>query len=335
MLRTSNERRATTLGVAPLVAAVVSAALLVAACGGGAAPATPTAAPVTPTAVTAAPTGTPAPTAAPAATNISTGEPSVKGPAAVQPGATFDVEWTGPNDDKDYVTIVAAGATKWTNEPYFYTRTGASPGKLTAPSTPGAYEIWYVAGKDDAVLAKTPITVSDFVGTLDGPDTAAGGTVFEVAWTGPDGQGDYITILKAGAAKWTNEPYFYTATGPKGTLQAPLEAGAYEIAYVSGVGGKIQLRVAITVTPYSASVDGPGSVEHGTTVTIAWTGPNGPGDYITIAAAGAPESSYTTYCYTNQPSPCIINAPAQSGPYEVRYVTQASKVLASEPLLVK
>jgi len=306
-------------------------ALLVAACGGGGAPATPTAAPATPVPATAPPAATPAPVA----TNVSTGDPSVKAAAQVAVGVSFDVEWTGPNAEGDYVTIVKAGATKWTNEPYFYTNTAPSPGKLTAPGTAGAYELWYVNGADDAVLARSNITVSAFAGALDGPDSVAGGTVFEVSWTGPNGPGDYVTIVKAGAAKWTNEDYFYTTVGPKGTLQAPLEAGAYELMYVSGAGDTIQLRVPITVTAFSASVDGPGEVAKGGNVTIAWTGPNGPGDFITITAAGAPDAAYLNYCYTTVPSPCVIEAPDSAGAYEVRYVTAANVVLAREPLLVK
>ena len=324
MLRTSNQRLTTTLGIA----------LLVAACGGGAPAATPTAAPATQPPATVAPATT-APTTGPAATNVSTGEPSVKGPSTVAVGARFEVEWTGPNGKGDYVTIVKAGATKWTNEPYFYTNTAPSPGALTAPGTAGAYELWYVKGEDDSVLARTPITVSAFAGTIDGPDAVAGGTEFEVSWTGPNGPGDYVTIVKAGAEKWTNEDYFYTTVGPKGTLQAPLEAGAYELMYVSGAGDTIQLRVPIAVTAFSATVDGPGDIAKGGNVTIAWTGPNGNGDFITIAAAGSADTAYLNYCYTYVPSPCVIKAPDEAGAYEVRYVTQAYVVLAREPLQVK
>lgn len=323
MLRTSNHRLVATLGVA----------LLVAACGGGAA-ATPNAATPTAPPATAGPTGTPTPTAGPAATNVSTGAPSVKGPAAVQPGASFEVEWTGPNGERDYVTIVKAGAAKWTNEPYFYTGSNPSPASLTAPATAGAYELWYVKGDDSTVLAKAPIAVSAFVGTIDGPDSVAAGSTFEVAWTGPNGPRDYVTIVKAGATAWSNESYFYTTEGTPSTLQAPIDPGAYELWYVSGA-GTIQLRVPIAVAPYSASVDGPGEVTHAQPVSIIWTGPAGPGDYITIAAAGSPEGTYLNYCYTTVPSPCIVNAPEKAGAYEIRYVTAKSKTLASEALLVK
>lgn len=328
MIRSSAIRLTASLAIAGLIAA----------CGGGAAPATPTAAAPTTLPATPAPTTVPAtagPTPGPVATNVSTGEPSVAGPANVQPGVSFEVAWTGPNGDRDYVTIVAAGAAKWTNEPYFYTGSNASPGKLIAPPTPGSYELWYVQGVDSKVLARSPITVSTFVGTIDGPDSVQAGTQFEVTWTGPDGPRDYITIVKAGATQWTNESYFYTTDGPKGTLQAPIDAGAYELWYVSGAKDTIQLRVPITVTPFSASVDGPGVVNHGAPVSVAWTGPAGAGDYVTIAPAGSPEGSYLAYCYTTTPSPCVMNAPDKAGDYEVRYVTGKGKTLASEPLKVK
>lgn len=314
----------------PRSVAPLAIALFVAACGGGA-PASPTAGPATAAPATAAPPAS----ATPAATNVSTGEPSVKGPAQVPVGASFDVEWTGPNGERDYVTIVAAGSTKWTNEPYFATGSTPSPGTLTAPSTPGAFELWYVSGADATVLARVAITVSAFVGTIDAPDSVAGGTVFEVAWTGPNGPGDYITIVKVGATAWTNEPYFSTSVGSPGTLQASIEAGPFELWYVSGTGDVIQLREPITVTPYSASVDGPGEVAKGGAVAIAWTGPSGPGDYITIVPAGAPEDAYLDYCSTSTPSPCEVTAPDGAGAYEVRYVTAAYKVLAREPLLVR
>lgn len=308
--------------------------LLVVACGGGTPAATPTPAPATEPVATAAASAGPTEGATTAPTNASTGEPSVKADAQVPVGASFEVQWTGPNANGDYVTIVKAGATEWTNEPYFYTASTPSPGKLTAPGTPGSYELWYVSGGDEKILAKTSLTVSAFVGSISAPDTVAAGTVFDVSWTGPDGPGDYVTIVKPGAT-WTNEPYFYTNLGPTNTLLAPIDAGAYELLYVSGSGSVVQLRRPIAVTPYSASVDGPGTVAKGASVTIAWTGPNGPGDYITIAPAGSSDGTYLNYCYTAAGPSCVIDAPDTAGAYEVRYVTGGAKVLASEALQVK
>ena len=51
-------------------------------------------------------------------------------PSRAAPGST--VAWTGPNAPTDYVTIVPAGASAWTDESFFYTSAG-SPGTLVAP----------------------------------------------------------------------------------------------------------------------------------------------------------------------------------------------------------
>jgi Ca-activated chloride channel family protein len=311
-----------------------AAAFLAAACGAGA-PATPTAGTAAPP--TAAP-GTAGPTdAAPTAAGTSplVGPPNIEAPTTVGAGNVFEVTWTGPIGPRDFVTIVKATATKWTNEPYFYA-TYPSPQELTAPSEPGAYELWYVEGEGDTILFRRDIEVTAFVGSVDGPDQVPGGSEFDVTWTGPDGPGDYVTIVKAGAERWTNEDYFYTASAPKPSkLLAPVEGGAYELWYVLGADDTIAARAPITVLPPSASVQAPEGVDRGNQFDVAWTGPNGPGDFITIVAAGAGEAAYLDYCYTHDGPTCTLTAPDQGGQYEVRYTTGTNKVLASKPIVVR
>jgi Ca-activated chloride channel family protein len=50
-----------------------------------------------------------------------------------------------------------------------------------------------------------------------------------------------------------------------------------------------------------------------------WTGPNGPGDYITIVQEGAPEGAYLSYAIT-------------AGAYETRYVAGKGSTLGSVPI---
>jgi Ca-activated chloride channel homolog len=52
-----------------------------------------------------------------------------------------------------------------------------------------------------------------------------------VKWTGPNGQGDYVTIVKKGASVGTYTEYFYTRDGNPGTLTMPSEPGEYELRY--------------------------------------------------------------------------------------------------------
>ena len=125
--------------------------------------------------------------------------------------------------------------------------TEGSPGTLLAPLEAGAYEIWYVIGSDATVQARRPITVTAAVATLDGPDDIAHGAEFEVTWTGPNGPGDYVTIVAAGAERWTDEPYFYTHDGNPGTLTAPDESGDHQLWYVTGQGSVVIESVPIQV----------------------------------------------------------------------------------------
>jgi Ca-activated chloride channel family protein len=259
---------------------------------------------------------------------------TLDGPATIDGGRQFPISWTGPNAQGDYVAIMASGAERWTNEPYVYAKDG-SPAKLVAPTKPGSYELWYVA-KDETILARRPITVTDFVGSLDGPATVPAGTVFKVSWTGPDGPRDYVTILPASADKWTTESYFYTADGSPGTLVAPMKEGAYELRYVTGTSDAQMVRRPITVSPLAITLQAPASVAHDSAFQVTWTGPNGPRDYITIVPAGAPVGAYTSYAYTADGNPVTITAPSTAGNYEVRYASdRVTGIFKSIPIVVK
>lgn len=266
-----------------------------------------------------------------------TGPANLDAPQEVAAGAKFEITWTGPRGLQDYITIVVAGATKWTNEPYFYT-TGASPGTLVAPVKEGAYALWYVSGADDTILARRAIRVLAFVGDLGGPEEVMAGSRFEVAWNGPNGPGDYVTIVKAGTAKWTNESYFYTANKNPGELVAPLDAGAYELWYVTGSDDSTEATKPITVTPYVVTLDAPAQVATGAGFDITWTGPDGPQDYITIVLAGSAPGTYGDYQYTQNfvGKAITLHAPAAAGNYEIRYQSDRVKAVTfgSRPITV-
>lgn len=303
--------------------------LLVAACSGGGGSATPT--PAVPTAgvPTAAPATGPAATSgqtaatateAPAATNVSTGPATLSGPQAIEAGKPFQVAWTGPNATGDYVTIVAAGTAKWTDESYFYTKAG-TPGTLVAPAADGAYALWYVSGADDSIVTQVAIQVTPFAGALLAPDSVMAGSQFDVAWNGPNGPQDYVTIVLAGTTKWTNESYFYTTAGSPAKLTAALSAGSYEVWYVIGTGDVVQAKRPITVTAMVITMSAPASVARNSTFQVAWTGPNGPQDYLTIVPAGSPVGTYASYAYVQNGSPVTLTAPDKAGNYEIWYAS--------------
>lgn len=318
-------------------ASLLGASLLLAltACGGNAsAPSptpgtTPAATPTPPASVEATPTAVP-----------NNGSATLDAPTEVSAGSDFTVAWTGPAGSGDYVTIVPQGATEWTFADDYFDVDSGSPGTLSAPLTEGAYELWYVSGADEAILARRPITVTAFTGDLQGPDEVAGGTEFQVAWNGPNASGDYVTIVPVGADTSDYLSYVDAPDGSPGTLVAPVKAGAYELWYVSGSPVEVMLRRPITVTPVVATVKGPDSVKVAADFKVEWTGPDGPGDYITIVPVGSDPAAYLSYWYTRDGSPADLTAPGEPGKYELWYVIPGRRegptaVFARQPIEVK
>jgi Ca-activated chloride channel family protein len=258
----------------------------------------------------------------------------LQAPDSLSADTPFNVDWTGPNNQGDFISLLAAGATEWTNEPWFYTNYG-TPGQMVAPTTPGNYKIAYIDGTSRNFKAARPLVVTAFVGSVSGPATVAAGTVFSANWTGPNAPGDFITIVAVGATDWTDESWFYTGYGSPGNLTAPLTDGAHELWYIAA-DRTVMARAPITVTPLASSVTAPASANKGALISVSWTGPNAPGDYITIVAAGAAEGSYLSYAYTGAGNPVTITAPDTAGAYEIRYVYGADgSTLVSQAIQIK
>ena len=135
---------------------LIAIVVLLAACGGGGDTTTTTiAAPTT----TAAPATTATTTAAPVTTQPrAEGDATLDFPAEVVGGLEFEVTWTGPDNNRDYVTVVAASAPDGQYGAYVETRAG-SPLNLKMPGEPGDLELRYVSGQGDKVLARRPIQV--------------------------------------------------------------------------------------------------------------------------------------------------------------------------------
>ncbi|MDR9439402.1 MAG: vWA domain-containing protein [Halomonas sp.] len=168
---------------------------------------------------------------------------------------------------------------------------------------------------------------------LTAPDEAPAGSVIEVAWTGPDDDRDYVTIVEAGAPEGSHTDYTRTRHGSPLTITAPDALGNHEIRYVLQQSGRTLARQPVTLTPASASVTAPEEAVTGSVIEVDWQGPDNPRDYITIVEAGAPEGSHTDYTRTRHGSPLTITAPDALGNHEIRYVLQQSgRTLARQPI---
>jgi hypothetical protein len=258
---------------------------------------------------------------------ISGANASVSAPASVAAGTPFEVKWTGPNNDRDYIAIGEAAPGGRLYIDYKYSRVG-SPLKLAAPEKPGSYEVRYILGAGDAVIARQAITVGAVTATLAGPAQVAAGAKFKVSWTGPNNPRDYVTMVKAGAAERTFERYVYTDKGATLEFTAPDEAGNYELRYSTGTGYHTLGRAPITVTAITGTISGPAQAVAGEAFKVSWKGPENARNFVTIVQKGAREGAFTgSYFYTTpQNNPGSLFAPLVPGEYELRYST-AEKIL--------
>ena len=259
----------------------------------------------------------------------------VEPPSSVNAAAVFDVKWSGPDNPGDqYISISQPGTAGNVYKNYAYTRTG-NPLKLTAPSDPGQYEVRYVLGQGDKILAQSPITVQSVGASVRPPASTPAGGEFRVEWQGPFAQGDYISVASPGSAPNQYVTYAYTEKGNPAGLVAPPDPGQYEVRYILDQDTKLLAKAPISVTPVNASVSAPAEVANEAEFQVRWEGPGYSGDYVTIVAPGAPADASDSYFYTND-NPGSLKAPSQPGDYEVRYIMDnGKKVLGKTKITVR
>jgi hypothetical protein len=257
-------------------------------------------------------------------------------PDSVDAGAAFDVSWTGPDHKQDFITIVPAGAPAGQyRSGYAYTSKG-SPLKLVAPDAAGEYELRYLMGQSPhRTLGSRLLRVAGTEASIEAPAEAAAGSMISFTWQGPDNPRDFITIVPRGAPEKDYDTYVYTQRGSPAELMAPDTAGDYELRYLTGQTISLLARTPITVTPVTASVSGPATIEARSAATVTWEGPNNRLDYVIIQPAGAGNTASGPYAYTHRGRELRIATPAEPGEYEYRYMTgQSNQILASQPVTV-
>ncbi len=163
-------------------------------------------------------------------------------------GGEIAVNWQGPDGQEDYISIDAEGAGDREHGNYRYTKNG-NPAVIRVTEEPGRYELRYHMGQSRRVIGRTSLVVLANTATVTGPANVAGGSEFEVTWSGPDNSGDYVTIVAMGAGHREYLSYQYTRHGSPVRLKAPLEVGRHELRYMTGQTRQILATGAIVVTP--------------------------------------------------------------------------------------
>ncbi|HZH52469.1 MAG TPA: VWA domain-containing protein [Microvirga sp.] len=268
-------------------------------------------------------------------------EAPAKGVAGSEIAATFD----GPNAPEDWVGLAKAGSDVNTYEAgaWAYASNG-SPARLRLPAEPGLYEVRYISGLDPRILATKPVEVTPASATVAAPLRGMAGTTIKVSFTGTGGGDSFIGVVKKGAPEnsWISGAY-ERPEGREVSLQLPSEPGAYEVRFVLEANGtyKVLASAPIQVEPAVGSVSAPERVKAGTEVSIAYTGPKGDGDYITIVPVGSAPDAYTDFrTVSPEGAPVTLQAPEEAGAYEVRYVMMApgeagSLVIARKPIRIE
>ena len=248
---------------------------------------------------------------------------TLEGPGSVDSGAQVEFTWTGPANDRDFISIDPAGSGDKKYGPYSYAK--SSPATIRAPEEPGEYLIRYHLGSSYRVIGTTGLIVGGVAATLDAPaQTQAGGEI-SVAWEGPNGQGDYVSIDPPDSPDRDYLQYRYTSQGNPAVIRVPDEPGSYEIRYHQGQRRTVIATIPLEVLANTATVAGPSSVAGGAEFEVEWTGPDNAGDYITIVPSGAPDRAYLSYHYTKHGSPGSLTAPLEPASYELRYMTGNSR----------
>jgi Ca-activated chloride channel family protein len=83
---------------------------------------------------------------------------SLQVPPVVKVGTRFDVEWRGTPGKGDFLAVAREGADTRRFLDWSFTTLG-SPLSLAAPFKPGRFEVRYVSGEDQEIVARAPLTV--------------------------------------------------------------------------------------------------------------------------------------------------------------------------------
>ncbi|NRB13556.1 MAG: VWA domain-containing protein [Rhizobiales bacterium] len=261
---------------------------------------------------------------------------NIDAPATVFGSTEFLVNWSGPSNKGDYITIVPSGVEEGEYLDYAYTQNG-NPAKITAPDAVGDYEIRYVFGSSKRTLAFAPIELLATSATLSVVNAPVPGGKITVEWTGPNGKRDYITIVEKGAEQGSFNSYAYTGRGSPVEFKVPKALGLFEVRYVVGVSKRTLTNVDVMLRPVNASISAPSKANAGDAIEVSWTGPNSKGDRIEITKLGAKDNANPlSKAGTIQGSPLFIYVPETAGKYEIRYkLMDTRKVIARSEILVE
>ncbi|TFW28189.1 VWA domain-containing protein [Massilia arenosa] len=249
-------------------------------------------------------------------------------PAAPRAGAQFEVTWDGAAMDGDSVTLSLPEVPLGGGAGFSYLKkTGKAV--VTAPETPGAYELRYLDKKGGKPLGTLALTVEPAEAFVTPPPTVPGNKPFLVKWGGPANRGDMIYLVEGKKQL----AYANPTKGSDAKLRAPARSGEFEVVYQTQ-NGKVLATQRVTVAMEPIVLRLAGLVAKGKPFTVAFTGSVGDGDVVSYTPVVDPHASGRTYYNAIAGSPAKLVAPTVAGKYEIQYKNDGV-LLATLPLIVQ
>lgn len=279
-------------------------------------------------------------------------EASLEAPDQVEIGRSFVVAWQGPGERLDSVALFdPAGnngegrdvrSRRVVNADFDKKQVG-----LTAPVTPGTYELQYRYGRDRAVAATRPIEIVEADVSLSAPAGAAIGSTIVVDWVGPGAQRDSIELFDPEARQGEGTVLFGRRVrngdfdNRKVSLVVPTEPGFYRLRYFNGDDRKVLATREIEVLAAEVSLSSPESVDIGRTFNIEWVGPGARRDSVELYNPAGNNGNGKVVASKRLVNGDFENrtidlvAPTEAGAYQLRYFNGDSRaVLATRPVEV-
>lgn len=240
-------------------------------------------------------------------------------PADAEVGSSIGVSWVSESYPGDLINLVAADAP---SESLGVTCDAieGSPCDLFIPLDRCSYEIRYIDGRSFEVLARTKLEVGGQTAGILAPSSVSISEPVNVRWWGPAGPLDVITLnnINSEAAEYID--WASPSDGSPARIQAPLISGDYEVRYL--VAGKdVVASSQISIESIPVTLEVAKKVRVGERLRIAWTGPNGPDDFLVLVRKGQNIKRQLDFAYVASGSPITMAAPDRPGPYEIRYVS--------------
>ena len=258
-------------------------------------------------------------------------------------GAVLEVDWTGPDNQNDYIDIVERGFDKTNTQlSYRYTNSG-NPAELKVPGEPGEYDVRYImtSATGERILTRAPLSLTDVEVSLEFEPELRVGDVLEVEWTGPEGRLNYVDIVERGFTKTNTQLTYAYAREDILELKLPKDPGEYDVRFILAAsdGEKILITKPLTVTDRDVTLEFSSTIAQGKVLEVEWDGPLHNLNYVDIVEPGFRKTNQQlSYTYARKENEILeLQLPAEPGDYDVRFVLSAGdgeRVLARKSLTI-